>query len=51
MSQSKEIKEKIKHTNLEKYGCEYGVQANEVKEKIKHANDKNHPNIIKYLTS
>jgi len=35
---SKEIKEKTKKTNLNKYGYEYGFQSKEIKEKIKKTN-------------
>ena len=36
--QNKEIKEKVKATNLERYSCEYSMQNKEVKEKLKATN-------------
>ena len=35
---SKEVKDKIKQTNLERYGCEYSAQNEKVKEKLKQTN-------------
>ena len=37
-SQSQEIKNKIKKTNLDKYGVEYSLQSQEIKNKIKQTN-------------
>ena len=39
---SKEIREKTKHTNLEKYGCENVFQNKEIQEKIKQTNLERH---------
>ena len=39
ISQVKEIQDKIKATNLERYGCEYSFQSEEVKKKIKETNN------------
>ena len=38
VSQSCEIRKKIKQSNLEKYGCEYPMQSEEIREKIKKIN-------------